>query len=300
MASLDDPVTPEDEFCIRKHAARLLKEAHAAGCFPTPIDQIIEVAKLRFERQTLGAGFLHGLYRGIATKVKSALRKIRALLHVGERVILVDHDEPDARLPWIKAHEAGHSYLPWQREVFTITEDCEQSLDPTVTERFEREANLFAAELLFQGESLQRDAQDLPLGIMTAVNLTKRYGTSIYTGVWRYVSTSLRACAVIVLEKPRLDPVLGPMWPFRRFIASPEFATGFGTPKLPDFFTVRDGVMGEMLPRGRQRLVQPRSFPWPDINGEEHEMLAEAFFTGHNVFLLMYPTKALTRAVLVP
>ncbi len=258
------------------------------------------LTKLRVEREQLEPNFLKRLYRGLASGVKTAASKIRALLHLGDRLILVGLDQPDPRLPWLKLHEVGHFYLPWQRDIYSVTEDCKHSLEPTVTEQFEHEANLFAAEVLFQGECFQRDARDLEFGIMAPVRLKERYGASIYACVWRYVSTHPRACAVIVLEKERLDPVLGPLWPFKRFIASPKFRAEFGAPSLPEFFTVGDGPVGEMLPRGKQRFMRRRDFPWRDRNGEDQQVLAEAFYTGQNVFLLVFPSKALARVVLTP
>src|SRR5262245_41801652 len=200
MAPLDDVITPEDERRVRLQAARLLREASGAGRFPTPIDDILRAAKLSVAPEGLHEGFLKRLYRGVTSGIKAAAGKIRALLHLSDRLILVDRDQPERRWPWLKLHEAGHSYMPWQREMYGVTEDCEHSLEPTVTELFEREANLFAAEVLFQGEQFQRDAQDVAFGVMAPVGLSKRYGASIYTCVWRYVWTSPRACAVIVLE----------------------------------------------------------------------------------------------------
>jgi hypothetical protein len=300
VSPFDDLITPEDEQRVRQQAARLLKEAGATGCFPTPVDEIVRAAKLSVAPEGLHPGFLKRLYRGVTEGIKSAVGKVRALLHLSDRLILVDREQPTARWPWLKLHEAGHSFMPWQREMYGVTEDCEHSLEPTVTELFEREANLFAAEVLFQGEQFERDAQDVAFGVMAPVGLSKRYGASIYTCVWRYVATNPRACAVIVLEKKTHDDALGSVWPFRRFIRSPKFAVQFETPDFPKFLTVSDGGLGTMLPKGKQRFVGRREFPWTDRNGEARQVLAEAFHTGHNVFILIFPVAALSKAVIVP
>jgi hypothetical protein len=296
----DDLITPQDANRVRQFAARLLKESDAAGLLPTPVDAIVETAKLSFAAEDLNPGFLSRLYRGVTTGIKSAFTKIRALLHMSDRMILIGRDQPPPRLPWLKLHETGHSYMPWQREMYGLTEDCEQSLDPAVTELFEHEANLFAAEVLFQGDRFEIEARDLAFGVMAPVQLGKRYGGSIYTSVWRYVVTNARPCAVVVLEAEKLDETLGPIWPFRRFITSPQFAREFGAQAFPQFFMPGDGPVGEMLPRGRQRLVRRREFPWEDRNGAERRVLAEAFHSGHNVFVLVFPVASLTRAVIVP
>lgn len=301
MTTPVDLMTPQDAGRVRERAARLLRESGAAGVLPTPVDLIVGHAKLIVEEEELNPGFLSKLRRGIAAGVKVALSKVRALLHFGERLILVGSDQPAARRPWLKLHETGHSYLPWQSDVYGLTEDCEHSLDPTITERFENEANYFASEVLFQGEHFVREARDLPFGVLTPVNqLAKRYGASIYTTLWRYVSTNPRACAVLVLKPEQRDDVLGPIWPFQRFVASKKFTEEFGDPTFESFFRVGDGPVGAMLPRGKQRLVCARDFPLTDLNGDMRQVLAEAFYTKHNVFVFIMPAGALTRAIIVP
>jgi Zn-dependent peptidase ImmA (M78 family) len=61
-----------------------------------------------------------------------------------------------------------------------------------VNEQFEREANHFAAEVLFQGDRFDGDLRDLPLAMKSALALAKRYGAS-----WRKVYQQKRRNAVI-------------------------------------------------------------------------------------------------------
>ncbi len=137
-------MTPEDARRVRERAARLLRESGAAGVFPTPVDAIVEHTKLTVEEENLEPGFLAKIRRGLSAPFKQALEKVRALLHFAKRLILVGRDEPPRRRPWLMLHEAGHWSLEWQRDAYGLTEDCERSLDPAVTERFEREANYTA------------------------------------------------------------------------------------------------------------------------------------------------------------
>ena len=46
-------------------------------------------------------------------------------------------------------------------------------------------------------------------------------------------------------------------------------------------------------------MTRPRSLPIIDLNGAEHECLAEAFATPYNVLVLMYPIRALTTTTII-
>jgi hypothetical protein len=67
-------------------------------------------------------------------------------------------------------HEAGHGTLPHQSKVYALIHDCEKTLDAEITDLFEREANVFASEALFQGEIFAKEAQQLHFGIIRNVS----------------------------------------------------------------------------------------------------------------------------------
>jgi len=46
-------------------------------------------------------------------------------------------------------------------------------------------------------------------------------------------------------------------------------------------------------------MTRPQSLPIIDLNGTEHECLAEAFDTTYNVLILMYPVRALTTSTII-
>jgi len=48
-------------------------------------------------------------------------------------------------------------------------------------------------------------------------------------------------------------------------------------------------------------MRRPVNLSIPDLNGDSHEYVAEAFDTQHNVVILVYPVKALNTArILLP
>ncbi|XOV74839.1 MAG: ImmA/IrrE family metallo-endopeptidase [Phycisphaerales bacterium] len=88
-----------------------------------------------------------------------------------------------AKLPFLKLHELGHGLLPWQRDIYALTADCKQTLDPEVNDLFERETNAFASEVLFQVDTFTNEAADHPFSIKTPMKLSKKYGASVYSTV---------------------------------------------------------------------------------------------------------------------
>jgi hypothetical protein len=114
-----------------------------------------------------------------------------------------------------------------------------------VQETFEREANNFACEVLFQLDEFTREAADHAFGIKTLVELTKRYGPSVYASLRRYVTKSDRACVVLVFDSPVYEAGAGETLTLRRVAASPRFGSLFGHiswPEkcLPESFFVRN------------------------------------------------------------
>jgi hypothetical protein len=82
----------------------------------------------------------------------------------------------------------------------------------------------------------------------------------------------------------------------RRIEPSPAFRAQFGCP-AETAITV-DHALGPILPIGR-KMTRARSLPIYDLNGIEHECLAEAFDTTFNVLILVYPVRALTASTII-
>ena len=186
---------------IRKHAKQALKSADAFGIFPTPIDEIMEAAKVFVADEDLSdEGFIKKMAKAAGGTLKKALDKVLAVLHVAARLVYLDKAVHVAKLPFLKMHETAHAVLPWQKDIYAVTEDCKKTLAPEIADEFEKEANVFATEVVFQLDTFTNEAADHDIGIMVPVKLKKRYGSSIYSAVRRYVSTHHKACLVLVLE----------------------------------------------------------------------------------------------------
>jgi len=285
--------------CIRQHARKALDAADAMGCLPTPVDQVIAAAKhVVLKQQEIDEGFLAKARKRVGSSLKRALSKVMGVLDVSARIMHLDKLVPIHKIVFLKLHELGHGILPWQREMYALTEDCKKTIDPDVTEIFEQESNAFACEVLFQLDTFTNDAADSAFGLKTPLSLAKRYGASVYSCVRRYVATNARACAVIVLNPPEIHTSDGFRASLRRVVASPLFATIFGDLKLPGVFTPDDEI-GCIVPTGGRKMSRPRTLVLSDQNGARHECIAEAFSYPYYVFILIYPTAVLTKKIVV-
>ncbi|MGY3236696.1 hypothetical protein ACVMAJ_003586 [Bradyrhizobium sp. USDA 4448] len=299
MSLPDDSSVPSDQLAeICAAADRLLRDGGALGCFPTPVDQIMRAAKVEVVPMQLDEGYLARLRQkaeaaGIA--LLSALSKVWGVFDPKARVAFIDPQTPKNKLPFLKLHEGGHAVLAWQG-VFGIFEDCRKTLDPDIKAQFEREANVFASEVLFQRENFTVEARDLAVGMKTPLFLAKRYGASVYATVRRYVSTSDRVCAVLIYNPPEAGP-FGAVSTLRRAVTSPSFHRQFGQYAWPEVITSAD-PFGSMVPV--RRMINPRSLALTDANGEQREFVAESFRTPHQTFVLLHAGLTLSRRIILP
>jgi hypothetical protein len=298
----DSSLNPEDLRAVERRARGLLDRAAAWGTFPTPVDVILKTAEIQIAPSSVfdpAAILAYIKHKGadFAHRIKSAVSKVLGLYDAQERIIHIDDTVVKAKQSFLKLHETGHHEMPTHRKMFTLFQDCEQTLAPEIADQFEREANNFARFVLFQGDAYARCAADCPLEIRTPMKLAGKFGASIYASSREFARTHHRACVVYVLEPIRFVPGNGAEAVVRRIEPSPSFERQFGRPT--DRLITPDHFLGSVLPIGR-KMTRPVSLSISDLNGDSHECLAEAFDTQHNIVILLYPIKALstTRVVL--
>lgn len=285
---------------VERQAHDILNRAAAWGRFPTPVEDILGAAKLSVAPKGMfdPAAFLAFVKRKTAQAaqtLKAALSKVLGLYDANEQIIHIDDSVGVSKQTFLKLHETGHHELPTHRKIFRLFQDCEQTLAPTIADQFEREANNFARYALFQGLAYKQMAADMPMAVRTPINLSKKFGASVYASAREFARTNHRACLVYILEPIQLVPGVAAYADVRRVEASPSFAQQFGVPTV-ERIDVTD-ALGELLPIGR-KMTKPRALVYSDRNGDRHECLGEAFDTTHNVLLLIYPTKALTSSLI--
>jgi hypothetical protein len=295
----DSSLTEEGRRQVRREAQRALEQAGALGRFPTPVSDVMAAAQVHeVSDDILSLSFLRRMRTKAGNALKRALSKVIGVFDAAARLVIIDRSLALPKQKFLRLHETAHGALPWQRDLYVIVEECEQSIDPEVAELFDREANTFASEVLFQLDGFMNEAADEAFGILVPVRLSKKYGSSIYSAIRRYVSSNPRACAVLVLDPP--VPCVGDGFRcnLRRVITSERFAEMFGSDGWPEYFTPDDDV-GAMVPVGSRRLSGRRAFLVADRNGERRECVAEAFTQGHQVFVLLHASESLRPTLVV-
>jgi len=287
----------QDQIAIETRARVLLDRANAWGRFPTPVEDIMAAAKVRvapknaFDPASILA-FIKEKGEQAINSFKSAISKVLGLYDANESIIHVDDTVSQSKQTFLKLHETGHHEIPSHRKIFSVFQDCDKTLAPEIADLFERQANNFARFALFQGDAYKVRAADMEMSIKTPITLSKKFGASIYAAAREFARTNHRSCVVYALE-----PMDGLGADVRRIEPSPLFRDQFGCPA--DTHINANHALGVLLPFGQQKMVKPTSLVYADKNGVKHECLGESFKTTYNIFLLIYPTKALTSSLII-
>jgi hypothetical protein len=264
---------------------------------PTPVEEVMRVAQIReVEEDLRNPGFLSKIVdkaEKAGQAIKRALSKVLGIFLASDGLVFIDRTLMVVKQRFVRLHETAHGFLPWQRPMYAIVEDCERALDPDTADLFDREANVFASEVLFQIDAFSDQAHDLPFSIWTPLGLAKKFNASVYASVRQYVSKNRRACAVLVLNPPVPVPGYGFRADLRRAVHSESFMAMFGSYAWKEYYTPDDEI-GALIPVGHRKSSRPRQLGLRDGNGVLHECVAEAFTNTFQVFILIHVVKILT------
>lgn len=286
---------------VRREARRALEIAGVSGRLPTPVPEVMPAAEIEESgSEVLTPSFLGSLRNDVLSLgglVKRAAHKVMGLFLSSERLIFIDQSLLEVKKQFIRLHETAHGFLPWQRPMYLMVEDSKDELDPDTADLFEREANVFASEVLFQLDDFSERLVDVDFSIWAPVREAKVFGASNYSSIRQYVSKNHRDCAVVVLNPPK-PSVNGFEASLRRCVQSSTFSDRFGLVHWPNAFGPDDQV-GKLEPLGKRRASGVQPFLMRDRNGDAVECQAEAFSTGHNVFVLICTNDSLHRSPLL-
>lgn len=155
----------------------------------------------------------------------------RALLSFPGKIIATDEGMSDKRTRFSVLHEIAHYVLPNHHHTLYLCD--EKGLGFSAHLLFEKEANEFAANLLFMGNRFILEANNSEISAKTVKVLADRYTTSFEATARRLVEKSFHPCMLIVfMEKPgktRLNPELEQKWVVRYCAASASFKVKFFT-----------------------------------------------------------------------
>lgn len=177
---------------IRQFAKGALSAAGVVDVSRVPVDQVAAAARLhRRELFELGSDTPHR-FRNIIQKLSGT---VLGLLSIEKREYFVDRSMPLPRQRFTEAHEIGHDALPWHEAAYWG--DDRSTLHPSTKEVLEREANQFAAELLFGAGRFTDQADQYAPGLEVALFLAPQYGTSVHAALRQYVEESRHEVAVL-------------------------------------------------------------------------------------------------------
>jgi Zn-dependent peptidase ImmA (M78 family) len=293
----DCSLTPSQLARIQKEAQRALQEASVLGVLPTPVEQVMAAARVQeVEEDVLDPTFVARVLnkaQQAGHAIKRALSKVVGLFQASEGLVFIDRTLMRVKQRFVRLHEAAHGFLPWQRPMYAVVEDCEKSLDPETADLFDREANVFASEVLFQLNTFRDMAEEKPFSIWTPVRMAATFNASLYASIRQYVAKNHRASAVVILDMPQIEEHVGFRASVRRVVQSSSFSAMVGRIAWKDSYTPDDDL-GALVPLGQRRGSGKRQLGLTDANGDLHECVAEAFTNKQQVFVLILLKKSLT------
>jgi hypothetical protein len=206
---------------------------------------------------------------------------LKALYLPDRKRILIDATLPTIKQRWGEAHEIGHSIIDWH-ELFMHGDD-KQTLSPACHAQLEAEANFAAGRLLFLQDRVAAELHGSPPTIRLIQGLSKTFGNSITTTLWRVVEhLGVPAVGIISCHPRRPSDGFNLADPCRYFIRSRTFEREFGKLGEVEMFAAVRGYCGMRTrgPLGEEELVVR------DDNGAEHVFYFETFYNSHDALTL--------------
>lgn len=287
----------ESHEAIVREADRMLRRSRARGVFPTPVDEIVATAKLaQPERSLLAQDVIDEAPAHLRRVMRRLAGRVRGLLDRRTREVHLDPELPTAgRRRFTLLHEVGHHVLPWQAELAYADDDATLSL--MVKTLFEREASVFAAEVLFQGNRFAEDTAEIEIGLAAVSAGCNQFGASLRAGLRRYVETHRAPVLGLVLE-PHPEP--GPSLRYRRHevSVSSAYLESFGQARFPQvleadhYSFVIDAYQTTHV--GRTTRTEPLPGEWlrTDLVGGHRAFRTEVLASRYAVLVLAWlPTR---------
>lgn len=180
---------------VRQYARGALKAADIGDVLPIPLDDITTAVGLHKQALfDLGDPSMPAEMLRIAKRLTG---KLAGAFARREKTVYVDLSLSAPRSRFTHGHELGHNALPWHAEFYHV--DDRNTLDPSTTALLEREANFFAADLIFGIERFNDQADNYTPALGAALQLADTFGASKHAALRRYASGSHRPLALVAL-----------------------------------------------------------------------------------------------------
>jgi Zn-dependent peptidase ImmA (M78 family) len=197
MQKLQAASKPPEALASEEILETLLVEAGAAGGLPTNEHKLLRYLGL----EQLSFDFMHELQ--FLNSPQKPPGELRAALHLDEKVVATQTGMGEKRTRFSIFHEIAHCVLP--EHFGKLFVDTDQTLSWWTKVRLEREANKFAADLLFQGKLFAEQSLNFDTSLSVVLQLSPKYGASYEASLRRYTESHVVPCALIVYEKATRD-----------------------------------------------------------------------------------------------
>jgi IrrE N-terminal-like domain len=272
---------------IRAAAELAIRRAGVAGIVPTPLDAVSRVAGIV---ETLD---LSDIPPDLVARRPSAWRRVLGAVLYRQRVIVVDRSQGGARGRFIEAHELSHKFIASHETLVRL--DDEGRLFGHVKRAIEHEADIGAAELLFQGDLFVRRALEFRVSIAAPIGLAPEFGASLTAAVRHYADYHPDPVAVIVAGRFLRSNRCVPIWGAHE---SPSFRVQFG-PALAVFpagVPASDlhehpagAIVHEALAYGE---IAEGEVDLLDLRGEPRKVVVEAFCNQYLSLIMLTEKRA--------
>jgi len=275
---------------IRAATHTALQQAGVLGVLPTPLEAVSRGIGIT---ETIDIGQLP---EDLVARRPNALKRVLGAVFYRPRIIVVDRSQGTARGRFIEAHEISHKLLPTHEAIIRL--DDEGRLFGNTKKLIEEEAEVGAAELLFQGDLFVRRALDFPVSIASPIGLATDFSASLTAAVRHYPDYHPDLVAVLVAGRFRVGEGRLRIWSGHE---SPSFRRSFGP--VTDLFRAGlpaqesdddpiASIVCQALDHGELASTELQLV---DQRGDAKAFVAEAFFNQRVVLVMLAEAAAARR-----
>ncbi len=188
---------PESMSEIRTAAEDLLFRADAARVFPTPVDKILSTTGISDigDIEEIRWRYLKSLPPAEAGIFEKAWKKVQGFADLQNGSIYSAPAEHTPLWNWLRLHELGHHVLWWHR--VRNVDGASLPLTAGLRHLFDKEADAFASQIVFQGSHFDALAGALPFGFGSILRLAEIYGAPQDAAARRLVEDCRNPAALV-------------------------------------------------------------------------------------------------------
>ncbi len=229
----------------------------------------------------------------LPTEATDSRKAPRALLCFRERVVATDTAMRDQRIRFSILHEIAHYILPTHQHALYLCDDTDLAGMTQLV--LEKQANAFAADLLFMGDRFTLEANSHQICAPTVKTLAIKYEASFEATARRLVERNIRPCMLAVFHRENSRSVVNPDLPTKWVLKYSIASSALSTSCLKEIHRAEvPAKIAAILTKTGHDIADsiivdvPIKLP----NGSTQPFQGEYFSNHHNIFCLLTPAGA--------